>query len=220
MDSYKKQWYPGCPNGIGTYSWESAMGLDMSSEPGTVIRPDIPLGSGPARHMKPLKDKSPVRPQEKPVRNKEVSKGPRPLRYSQNLMNCEPMPMRYSPNPIHSVMPMECPKKPEESGTKPMKCPEKPGESGTVPEKFPERPAQYGMPMRRSYKPIGAAQCRCPYKTPMPNPSVSMKDIDCLPIAMAYVPWQYWNEVYSVETAICRGTIFPDLDKPFMGGCS
>ena len=40
------------------------------------------------------------------------------------------------------------------------------------------------------------------------------------PIAMAYVPWQRWQQVYPVEKAMNRGTIFPDLDKPFsMGRC-
>ncbi|WP_460645423.1 spore coat associated protein CotJA [Lacrimispora brassicae] len=37
---------------------------------------------------------------------------------------------------------------------------------------------------------------------------------------MAYVPWQRWQQVYSVDVAISVGTIFPDLNKPFiMGGC-
>lgn len=38
------------------------------------------------------------------------------------------------------------------------------------------------------------------------------------PIAMAYVPWQCWQEVYPPDRALCRGTIFPELDKPFMMG--
>ena len=42
------------------------------------------------------------------------------------------------------------------------------------------------------------------------------------PVAMAYVPWQRWNTVYDLERALCTGTIFPELDKPFLGvrgGC-
>lgn len=41
-------------------------------------------------------------------------------------------------------------------------------------------------------------------------------------LAMAYVPWQNWRHIYSVEKAFCRGTIFEELDKPFhgMGGCN
>ena len=39
------------------------------------------------------------------------------------------------------------------------------------------------------------------------------------PIAMAYVPWKRWGEVYDPEKALCRGTLFPALDLPFTG-CS
>ena len=37
-------------------------------------------------------------------------------------------------------------------------------------------------------------------------------------VAMAYVPWQTLQEVYEPEVAFSRGTLFPELDKPFMGG--
>ena len=42
-----------------------------------------------------------------------------------------------------------------------------------------------------------------------------------MPLAMAYVPWQEWQNLYSAEKALCRGTIFEELDKPFLGrgGC-
>lgn len=35
--------------------------------------------------------------------------------------------------------------------------------------------------------------------------------------AMAYVPEQKWQNLYSPDVAIKRGTLFPDLDKPFIG---
>ena len=38
-----------------------------------------------------------------------------------------------------------------------------------------------------------------------------------LPLAMAYVPMQRWADVYSENDALCRGTLFPELDKPFHG---
>lgn len=38
-----------------------------------------------------------------------------------------------------------------------------------------------------------------------------------LPLTMAYVPMQKWTEVYSEPDALCRGTLFPELDKPFYG---
>lgn len=41
-----------------------------------------------------------------------------------------------------------------------------------------------------------------------------------MPIAMAYVPWQKWCQTYPMEQGFQRGTIFPELDFPFvMGRC-
>lgn len=37
------------------------------------------------------------------------------------------------------------------------------------------------------------------------------------PLAMAYVPWQPWRNVYDMEKALRRGTIFAELDLPFEG---
>ena len=39
-----------------------------------------------------------------------------------------------------------------------------------------------------------------------------------LPLAMAYVPVQTWGETYLPEKALCRGTLFPVLDLPFLRG--
>ncbi|MBE6851145.1 MAG: spore coat associated protein CotJA [Ruminococcus sp.] len=42
------------------------------------------------------------------------------------------------------------------------------------------------------------------------------------PPGMAYVPYQMWGEVYEADMGISRGTMFPVLDKPFLGmegGC-
>ena len=36
-------------------------------------------------------------------------------------------------------------------------------------------------------------------------------------LAMAYVRCQKWGMTYDPETALERGTFFPDLDKPFIG---
>lgn len=41
---------------------------------------------------------------------------------------------------------------------------------------------------------------------------------DCA-IAMAYVPVQMDTTVYDEEQALCRGTLFTALDKPFKRGC-
>lgn len=38
------------------------------------------------------------------------------------------------------------------------------------------------------------------------------------PLAMAYVPFQQWGEVYDEDDALCAGTLFPALDLPFGRG--
>ena len=40
--------------------------------------------------------------------------------------------------------------------------------------------------------------------------------------AMAYVPWQHSKTTYELDKALETGTIFPELDKPFLAvgrGC-
>lgn len=41
--------------------------------------------------------------------------------------------------------------------------------------------------------------------------------VTTLPLAMAYVPRQSWGQVYDERVALERGTIFPELDMPFLG---
>lgn len=41
--------------------------------------------------------------------------------------------------------------------------------------------------------------------------------VDSMMIAMAYVPWQQWEEIFDYEKALCTGTIFKNLDKPWTG---
>ncbi|MGN0689987.1 MAG: spore coat associated protein CotJA [Oscillospiraceae bacterium] len=40
---------------------------------------------------------------------------------------------------------------------------------------------------------------------------------DKLSLAMAYVPFQYWEKPYTENIAFSRGTIFQSLDFPFIG---
>lgn len=42
-------------------------------------------------------------------------------------------------------------------------------------------------------------------------------DINDMPIGMAYVPRQKWQDIYEKDKAIMRGTLFAELDKPFKG---
>lgn len=41
--------------------------------------------------------------------------------------------------------------------------------------------------------------------------------IDKFPVGMTYVPWQNWNQIYEFDKALHSGTLFPELDKPFIG---
>ncbi|MEG0489827.1 MAG: spore coat associated protein CotJA [Hydrogenoanaerobacterium sp.] len=36
-------------------------------------------------------------------------------------------------------------------------------------------------------------------------------------LAMAYVPMQKWQQIYDQQMALSRGTLFAELDKPFIG---
>ena len=38
-----------------------------------------------------------------------------------------------------------------------------------------------------------------------------------LSLAMAYVPMQSWRNLYELDLALERGTVFAELDKPFIG---
>lgn len=46
-------------------------------------------------------------------------------------------------------------------------------------------------------------------------------ELSSMPIAMAYVPWQEWQNIFEVEKGFRCGTIFEELNKPFrgIGGC-
>ena len=40
---------------------------------------------------------------------------------------------------------------------------------------------------------------------------------DTLPLAMAYVPMQQWQKLYTPDVGLLRGTLFAQLDLPFLG---
>ena len=52
-----------------------------------------------------------------------------------------------------------------------------------------------------------------PMTTPMPSAS-AWRDHS---LAMAYVPWQEWRDIYETEKALHCGTIFKELNLPFLG---
>ena len=55
------------------------------------------------------------------------------------------------------------------------------------------------------------------------NTNINCAANECLtslPLAMAYVPWQVWKAVWEPEEAMAHGTIFPQLDLPFLCICT
>ena len=44
-----------------------------------------------------------------------------------------------------------------------------------------------------------------------------MKMQNTFSLAMCYVPWQKWQNIYKPENALCAGTIFQELDLDFLG---
>ena len=67
---------------------------------------------------------------------------------------------------------------------------------------------------------INTAPPTCPPEIPCAGSvhPVSENGAFCPPVGMGYVPIQSWQQPYALETAFRRGTIFPDLDLPFMMG--
>lgn len=41
--------------------------------------------------------------------------------------------------------------------------------------------------------------------------------VDKMKPGMAFVPWQEWKDIYDMEKALECGTIFGELDKPYLG---
>ena len=43
------------------------------------------------------------------------------------------------------------------------------------------------------------------------------QDYGQMTVTMAYVPWQQFGRVFELDQALQTGTIFADLDRPFLG---
>lgn len=87
------------------------------------------------------------------------------------------------------------------------------GEPGGMPARN-VRPA-YDMPPSGAVPPSGIR----PAVSQPPFMQCTIESAN-MPIAMAYVPWQQWRQTYPMDKALSRGTIFPELDLPFvMGRC-
>ena len=64
-----------------------------------------------------------------------------------------------------------------------------------------------------------AGNTGCPESPENNKPHIPNDSIDprLLAPAMGFVPRQAWEEPYEFEMALRRGTVFPSLDKPFLG---
>ena len=51
-----------------------------------------------------------------------------------------------------------------------------------------------------------------------PDHTVTMQECEDMVLAMAYVPVQNFDTLFEIEEGFDLGTIFPELEKPFMGG--
>lgn len=73
---------------------------------------------------------------------------------------------------------------------------------------------QRNRSMNRSVEP------QCEYDSMMKNRRVhghKHAGVDSMTVAMQYVPWQHWDQIYCPEEGLQYGTIFPELNKPFYG---
>lgn len=75
--------------------------------------------------------------------------------------------------------------------------------------------------MRFNTDSVSAQPVRNSSRNNQSEPEVMSRFPSETPLAMAYVPFQHWSEVYSEEEALKSGTLFPELNLPFApeGGC-
>ena len=80
--------------------------------------------------------------------------------------------------------------------------------------------------MNRTINRPRTTQMRCARPSMPPLVPIQLtefnRELQELPLAMAYVPMQCLKNAYCLEEALMAGTLFPELDKPFTGvkgGC-
>lgn len=120
---------------------------------------------------------------------------------------CGSMPARSNSNGCPAPMPKpDCQNRtPEPCGcAKPQPCS---NDCMSKPRNSMEaRTPECGMPKHHSSEP-----CKCRHDA-----------LEDFPLAMAYVPWQKWQDIFEPCKAFQCGTIFEELSKPFRGrgGCN
>lgn len=78
-----------------------------------------------------------------------------------------------------------------------------------------------GMGMQRQMSMQNREPVGCERKETCCDDRTEYDELSGMPLAMAYVPWQEWRALYEAEKGFHCGTIFAELNKPFMGtgGC-
>ena len=110
--------------------------------------------------------------------------------YEEPVVPCPPMPCP----PIHCPhMPMPCPPQEPIYEEPVMPCPPMEPECPQMPCPCPPMEPECPQHSGNSAPPF-----TCPY----------------FRLAHAYVPWQYLNTVFSPAEALCKGTLFPELNMP------
>ncbi len=84
--------------------------------------------------------------------------------------------------------------------------------------------SQPSMPCAQPAVPCAQPAAPCARPADMPVCCDGKYDeLSGMPLAMAYVPWQEWQNIYEAEKGFHCGTIFEELNMPFngirMGGC-
>ncbi|QNB47307.1 spore coat associated protein CotJA [Thermanaerosceptrum fracticalcis] len=132
--------------------------------------------------------------------------------------NTEGCPAPYKPYPPPPQAPMPCPpQKPCPTPPEPVlpAPPETPLPCPPTYSPYPQYPQYPQYPssvlpsppeMSLPYPPTYPSYPPHAYPPPYPQPPFRL--------AHAYVPWQYYNVVYSPAEALSRGTLFPDLYQP------
>ncbi|MFR2848215.1 MAG: spore coat associated protein CotJA [Hungatella hathewayi] len=97
-------------------------------------------------------------------------------------------------------------------------------EGGTLmpnrPMPMPKPCCEAVMPERPMPMPKPCCNATMPAQTRCDCPNTGVGGMEMYPIAMGYIPWQQWQQTCALDRGLARGTIFPELDLPFvMGRC-
>ena len=68
---------------------------------------------------------------------------------------------------------------------------------------------------RCTLPPYGMARGQVPAAVGAPGMPNEMPTVGVRSLAMVYPEWQEFRELYTPDAALCRGTLFKELDKPF-----